>query len=165
MEGVIGLLEASAENLRMKIRRVVVYLAFHVLHIRCFKSGRGLAPVRTRAARSRYRTRRAGIPLHAMAGTRYEYTVACAGKVYGDEGEMYCRVGTGDLGTSGNAIGVLDGDPLSIWEDRIALYFYCVEMIGRRDSIGCDGSNGPEIHYRIVCFWCSECSQLVAEAR
>ena len=150
----------------MKIRRVVVYLAFHVLHIRHLKRGQGLSPVRTRAARSRYRTRRAGIPLHAiMAGARYEYTVTCAGKVYGDEGEMYRRVGTGDLGTSGNAIGVLDGDPLSIWEDRIALYFYCVEMIGRRDSIRCDGSNGPEIHYRIVCFWCSECSQLVAEAR
>ena len=116
----------------MKIRRVVVYLAFHVLHIRCFKSGQGLAPVRTRAARSRYRTWRAGIPLHAMAGARDEYTVASGGKAYGKEGGMYCGVGTGDLGTLGNAIGALDGDLLSRWEDGIALYFHCVWMIGRR---------------------------------
>ena len=48
-----------------------------------------------------------------MAGARYEYTVASGGKAYGNEGGMYCRVGTGDLGTSGNAIGPLDGGPLS----------------------------------------------------
>ena len=68
MEDVIGLLETSAQNLRTKIRRAVGYLTFHGLHIRHLKRGRSLAPVRTRAARSRYRTRRPGIPLHAMAG-------------------------------------------------------------------------------------------------
>ena len=33
MAGVIGLLEASAQNLRMKIRRVVGYLAFHYTYV------------------------------------------------------------------------------------------------------------------------------------
>ena len=102
------------------------------LHIRHLKRGRGLAPVRARAARSRYRTPRAGIPPRAMADTHCEYNVACGGKTYGDEGGICCRVGTGDPGTSGNAIGVRDGDPLSRWEDRIALYFHCGWMIERR---------------------------------
>ena len=33
MEGVIGLLEASGQNLRMKIRRVVGYLSFHCIYV------------------------------------------------------------------------------------------------------------------------------------
>ena len=33
MEGVIGLLEASAQNLRMKIRRMVGYLTFHCTYV------------------------------------------------------------------------------------------------------------------------------------
>ena len=45
---------------------------------------------------------------------------------------MCCRVGTGDPGASGNGIGVRDGDPLSRWEEGIALYFHCASMIGRR---------------------------------
>ena len=39
-----------------------------------------------------------------MAGAHCEYTVACYGKTYGDEGGMCCRVGTGDPGASGNGI-------------------------------------------------------------
>ena len=50
-------------------------------------------------------TRRAGILVHEMADARCEYTVAYSCEVYGDEGCMYGRVGTGDPGASGNGIG------------------------------------------------------------
>ena len=66
-----------------------------------------------------------------MAGARYEYTVASGGKAYGNEGGMYCRVSTGDLGASGNGIGALYGDPVSRWENGISSYFHYVWMIGR----------------------------------
>ena len=55
-----------------------------------------------------------------------EYTVACGCDVYGDEGGMCGRVGTGGPEASGNEIGERYGDPLSSWEDGIALYFGCV---------------------------------------
>ena len=71
-------------------------------------------------------TRRAGILAHEMADARCEYTVAYGCEVYGDEGSMCGRVGTGDPGASSNGIGVRGGDQLSRWEDGIALYLHSV---------------------------------------
>ena len=127
MVGVIGLLEASSQKLENEDQADGGVPVFHCKYIKSNTLG---VLLRYALELLDPDTGCGGPGFHRMQWL--VHAVNIPSHAAEDEGGKCCRVGTGDPGVSGIGIEVRDGDPLSRWEDGIALYFHCVWMIGRR---------------------------------